>query len=379
MPLSGNKGEWSEVYTFFKLLATGKMAVADEELNAVPDEFYKILEILRTEANIGKRYIRKDDQINIIINSGEEPLEISISVDKFTENATKLLTYIKNGTGRSLQFPDVEKFMSEICMSSITEGSQKRDITIKIEDFHCGLAHELGFSIKSFLGKDSTLFNAGAGTNFIYEICLPEGVSLDIDTFNKETYTDKKITQRITRLENEYKANIVFQKTQSNTLHQNLRMIDGVLPSIIAELLLTRYRNGVSSVKECVELLTQHNPMDVDIQRYSRFYEYKVKRFLQDVAMGMTPETVWTGIYDATGGQIIVKENGDIVCYHIYEQNRFTDFLLRSTRFEQPATSEDANNPGHSESNARKPFKYGWVYEENGKYYIKINLQIRFR
>jgi len=27
--------------------------------------------------------------------------------------------------------------------------------------------------------------------------------------------------------------------------------------------------------------------------------------------LGMTPSKVWTGIYDATGGYLIVKENGE--------------------------------------------------------------------
>ena len=30
MPLSGNKGEWSEVYTLFKLLAEKKLFIGDE-------------------------------------------------------------------------------------------------------------------------------------------------------------------------------------------------------------------------------------------------------------------------------------------------------------------------------------------------------------
>ena len=102
-----------------------------------------------------------------------------------------------------------------------------------------------------------------------------------------------------------------------------------------------------------------------------------MKRFLQDCAQGMTPETPWLGIYDATGGQIIVKEDGDIVCYHIYELNRFRDFLFNSTKFEKPSTSEDEDNPGHPRANAAKNYYYGWLYEENGHYFIKINLQVR--
>ncbi len=83
--------------------------------------------------------------------------------------------------------------------------------------------------------------------------------------------------------------------------------------------------------------------------------------------MGMTTEEAWTGVYDATGGQIIVKDSGDIVCYHIYEQNRFLK------------TSEDASHPGHVRPNAKKDFNYGWVYAEGGQYWLKLNLQVRMR
>jgi len=77
----------------------------------------------------------------------------------------------------------------------------------------------------------------------------------------------------------------------------------------------------------------------------------------------MTPSGIWIGKYDATGGIIIVKEDGDLVCYHIYNRNEFQDYLLNNTRFEQASTSR---------------YKFGSLYKENGKIYLKLNLQIRF-
>ncbi|MDU4854253.1 MAG: HpaII family restriction endonuclease, partial [Clostridioides difficile] len=35
--ISGNKGEWSEIYVLFKLLADGKIYAADSELNKLHD------------------------------------------------------------------------------------------------------------------------------------------------------------------------------------------------------------------------------------------------------------------------------------------------------------------------------------------------------
>ena len=378
MALSGNKGEWSEIYAFFYALTHGKIDVADENLNAVPGEYYKILEILRKEAKTDNRYIRNTDCIHVHLTNNKTGAveQFDVTIEDFAENSKKLLTYLKEKTGRSFRFPDIEEFMTSIKVHSIKDVGHKRDITIKIEDFHCGLQQTLGFSIKSLIGHNSTLFNAGTGTNFIYEIKLKDGDSIVVDDFNRSTYVRNKITERILRLE-ERGAKIEFTGIQSNTLFQNLRMIDGDLPQILAELLLVRYRDNESKLTYCVNKLQETNPMQFDLSRGWPFYEYKLKKFLQDVAMGMTPETVWTGIYDATGGQIIVKDSGDVVCYHIYEQNQFLNFLLNSTYFEQPATSEDSDYPGHPKPNPKKNFFFGWIYEENGKYFLKINLQVR--
>ena len=46
--LSGNKGEWSEIYVFLRLLEAGKLYAADAELNRIDDVFYDIINIIRT-------------------------------------------------------------------------------------------------------------------------------------------------------------------------------------------------------------------------------------------------------------------------------------------------------------------------------------------
>ena len=103
--------------------------------------------------------------------------------------------------------------------------------------------------------------------------------------------------------------------------------------------------------------------MNYDLSLGHPIYEYKIKSFLTDVALGMTPQKKWDGVYDATGGIIIVKKDGDIVCYHIYNRNDFQEYLLNNTRLEQASTSR---------------YEFGDVYKKGHDYYIKLNLQIRF-
>lgn len=381
MELKGNKGEWSEIYVFLRLLDSGRLVVADDKLNAVPNEFYKILEIIRKETESTNNYIREDDSITICVTNDKTGKKetFKYKVSEFAQKADQLLQLIKDAKGRSFQLPLITSFLHELRISSVKDVNHNRDITIMIEDFHTKMTQTLGFSIKSYLGKNSTLFNPGPGTNFIFKVALPNNEEIDCDAFNRETYSlPGKIGARLNSLITDYKATVTFREVQSKCLDQNLKAIDGDMPLILANMLLIKYIYGISDIKKCTEQLTKKNPLDFQIQTHGNIYEYKVKRFLQDCAQGMTPEKPWLGIYDATGGQIIVKDNGDVVCYHIYELNRFRSFLFNSTKLEYASTGEDSSNPGHeSHDPSSKKYYYGWLYKENNQYYIKINLQVR--
>ena len=58
------------------------------------------------------------------------------------------------------------------------------------------------------------------------------------------------------------------------------------------------------------------------------FYVHKFKQLLIAFALGMTPSEQWKGRYDANGGYIVVREDGEVVCYHFYERNELEDYLF---------------------------------------------------
>ena len=66
--MSGNKGEWSELYAFMKLLSQGRVYAANEKGEKIEDVYYPILKIMREETR-GEviDYIIDDNQINIEI------------------------------------------------------------------------------------------------------------------------------------------------------------------------------------------------------------------------------------------------------------------------------------------------------------------------
>lgn len=380
--LTGNKGEWSEVYVFLKLLGEGRLNAADANLNAIPNVYYPIIKILRQEGSVKREYVI-DGDIKII-DGNTRTLILSVPRQNFVTQSEELFTKLSQAKARSHSFPEIEEFLNKIGVKSLAaQKTDKADIRVVVHDLKTGIEPTLGFSIKSMLGKNSTLFNAGTGTNFIYKITPPKGLALDIEQLNIDTYREaehsrqSKIALRIDELL-KLKCSIEFDSIQSRTLYLNLTLIDSQLPKILASMIFTKFHTGESNLKCLVQELVNNNPLNFDLSLGHPFYEYKIKNFLTDNALGMTPETIWSGKYDATGGIIIVKENGDLVCYHIYNRNEFQDYLLANTKIEQASTSEDEHNPGYAKLQGGKPYKYGWIYEENGGLYIKLNLQIRF-
>lgn len=221
----------------------------------------------------------------------------------------------------------------------------------------------------------------GAGNNFIFEV--ENKLDQSVADFNKNTYAppdrSSKITYRLKKLENLGCA-VNFYKIQSSKLNKNLRMIDGDLPAIMGYALKYRWLYQKPNLIDVCELLEEKDPLNFYEREKSKqkLYQYKIKKFLVESAMGMTSETEWDGEYDSFGGVIIAKEDGDVVCFHIYDFNLFRNYLINNTAFEQPSTGEDEFNPGHQRTKGKKYF-YGWLYEEEERLYYKINLQVRFK
>ena len=77
----------------------------------------------------------------------------------------------------------------------------------------------------------------------------------------------------------------------------------------------------------------------------------------------MKPATMWTGIFEANGGYLVVKEDGDVLCYHIYNRNEFEDYLLNTSFIDTPSSGRH---------------RFGVVETIADKQIFKLNLQIRF-
>ncbi len=354
--ITGNKGEWSEVYTFLKLLSDGKVHAGDKDLNKLEDVYYIILKVLKKISD-EKLIFDRQQRIKIIDGESENVLS-EFDIEDFKNNSLKLFEEIRSASGSSFSVPGVEEFLSKIRITSIkAKSTDKTDINIIVHDPKVNTNLNLGFSIKSQLGSPSTLLNAGKTTNFIYR--LTKKLSNDqINTINRTSAFKDKI-----KLIENNRSNLEFSKVESDNFELNLQMIDTQFPKIVACMLYNFYSDSINKFSDSVEKLEETNPLNFGQKLGHKFYTLKTKRFMTAVALGMTPAKLWNGNYEAQGGFLVVKDDGEILCYHIYHQDQFEEYLLSNTKFETASTTR---------------YEFGKVYDENNEQFFKLNLQIRF-
>lgn len=356
MKYSANKGEWSELYAFFKLLAEGKLYSGDGNLNLIRDKFYPILAIFRSDSENRPTYVVDSAKKQILIAGNS--VEFAIPQSVFSSASEDLLEFIRSIKGSSAPNSSIEDFMERVFVDSVkAKSSDKADIRVKIHDFHTGNEPEIGYSIKSRLGGSSTLINsAGDATNFVYSLGK-QNLSIIIE-FNSLDRFKKKF-----ELLSSQSIAPKWVGVGSRTFYNNLMMIDTCLPWIIGECLLYYYSGKAHTIVEAEEMLKKKNPLNFDIANQPKFYEYKLKQFLLAFALGMTAGTPWNGKFVANGGYIVVKEDGDVVCYHFFERNELEDYLFNNTYFDTPST---------------KRHGFGKILTSDKGNLLKLNLQVRF-
>lgn len=365
-PLTGNKGEWSEIYVLFRLLGDGKIYAADEDLNRMENTFLSIIKIIREE-NEGECYeYFTGKEIRILANGKEV---VSIPAVAFTKNADFLIAYLRDKeiSKRKGAFPleQIEVFMNQSMVHKIKAPSAalnqkfggKADITMEVQEPSSGVQNEMAFSIKSEVSSPATLVNSSEATNFVFQV---HGITDEQMEACNAIKTGKKIQRRIRYLK-DIGASISYVRPYREQCEVNLQILDRDMPEIMAKGIYDYYWEGIKEFKAFLAKLVEENPC-----RYPRpkvFYEKRLKDFLYACFAGLNLGKDWNGSNDVSGGYIIVKEDGEVLAYHTYIQDAFRQFLLDHCKFDKGSTTKH---------------NYGYIYKENGSYYIRLNLQIRF-
>jgi type II restriction enzyme len=347
-----------------KLLGDGVIHGADADLNRLEQVFYPIIKIIRRETNQDlKEYCRNETSRTIrIINGNDNSLLLECDVNQFIDKAQALLQEIQQAHTSSFSIPEIEQFMELINCTAIKARSEdKRDITMMVHDMTTNMRPVLGFSIKSKLGGASTLFNANRTSNFIFEITGAHLSDQQINEINAINCSSK-IRSRLQAIAS-MGGNLNFCGVEGEKFGLNLALIDTALPRILSFIVQKYYEGHGTDMVQLIACLEEENPLGFNTAYNHPFYLYKIKKMLTDMALGMTSAVVWDGSYDATGGYIIVREDGEVLCYHIYNKNEFENYLVSSTKLDTPSSSRH---------------NFGLIYRGNNTLYIKLGLQIRF-
>lgn len=356
-----NKGEWSEFYAFLKILSERRLYAADRHLQIIPDRFYVFHKVFKDKMGGGQlTYDLESSPTGISILDSDGSVLKVFKDEGLKEKTVKIFDRLLRAKGRSFTIEEASLLMDDLLCSTLkAKSSDKEDIVAVIDDRASITETKLGFSIKSMIGGRSTLFNPGQTTNFIFEILDFRG---DIEVVN-EIKTSRKIQDRITRVR-ELGGKFAYVGTQSPIFLSNLRKIDSNFDKILAHMLLDFFSGKASCVHDLIQLLAEDRDFLEEFNFTQSDYEFKVKQFLDACALGMVANTLWDGFAKAAGGYIVVRKDGEVICYHLYHRDEFQTYLYDNTAFDSPSCSR---------------YQYARLYQEGGKLLFKLCLQVRFK
>ncbi|MBE9221232.1 HpaII family restriction endonuclease [Cyanobacterium stanieri LEGE 03274] len=354
MKKTKNKGEWTEIYSFFKIINDKQINLSDKDLNDTQNYF-----------SVSKVSTLNLDQDIILTDTDSVFIENKITKEKRQVNIKELINkdilqnlshQIQQNKG-TFEIDDMIAIQNKLGISIIKGGTsnQKADIVLDIRKKNFYKINE-GFGIKSYLGNKPTLLNASGNTNFIFKVNNLSTESLD--SINDINSLKSRISKII-----ELGGNFCFHRVEKETMAYNLKIIDSMMPEIIAQMLLEFFvgRNNMLS-KNLASIY--HKKLCENISDDLPVLAIKVKRFLVGILLGFFAGTKWDGKY-LSNGTIIVKEDGEQVAFHIIDLHSLEDYLFQNIVFDTPSTTRH---------------RYGKLFLENdGNLYFKLNLQLRFR
>lgn len=360
MAISGNIGEWSELYAIFKLLSDGWLDLANADLKVESDLRHSVTSVARIEGAhrvcheiVGDRVVSAVDGVELM-NSPR--CDFGVAADAILEKT--------NSDGAGTFFvAEAWDLASKHGITKLKANSrEKADFLVSAVDPRTNIPHQLGYSVKSWLGASPTLLNSSKATNFIYSIRGP--INDDLANQLNALTGKQRLRDRLAGLK-DAGCELHFIDVEGGVFYLNLQLIDTGMPDVVASMIRTYYEKGISAVTDIADLLEETNPLGLDQSRGHKFYKYKIQQFLRDVALGMQAQSsIWNGEYGAGAGYIVVAPDGAILSFHLYNLNEFQDYLFRGTRLETPSMNR------HS---------FGEIYREGGYFRIKLNIQIRFR
>lgn len=363
---TGNRGEWSEIYAHFKILEEGFLYPADKNMQRLEESKIPVISVLRYDApdkekpkEVTYSVCQNEKLIRIVVGDVAFP---DVEQTEFGEQARALFQTLTAGEDNSdTKYAATRSFMERARMFRLKAPSaDKSDICLVIHDLHSGRQWRQGYSVKSYIGGKPTLMNASKSTNFHYRL---DGW---FDPYRIDEFNETKSMERKMEMLWEEECDLQFLCTVHPTFGNNLTYVDSALSKMLAVGLPAMYGKQTKdrSLRAMAEYLAEENPCGFPEEEKLDFYVHKFKQLLIAFALGMTPSKPWKGRYDANGGYIVVREDGEVVCYHFYERNDLEDYLFENAVIDTPS---------------QKRHDFGGIYAIDGEFYLDLNFQIRFK
>ncbi|MCC8188645.1 MAG: HpaII family restriction endonuclease [Bacteroides sp.] len=357
MAFTATKREWSELYTFFRLLADGTLLPGDAQLHRSADATaWPIALIQREEHNGPRRYYIEKDTIRIEGTGSSK----RFPRESFEAVAALILEAIKSSSEAEVPSPEeVEAFLDALSIYDLeAQTTDRTDLSIACWHPDAPL---MGFTIYSRLGTMKPLLDGGRAANLKLELTGNQFPNPTVHKING-LESANEVADRMLLIES-LGGTLKYVDVADKVFRCNLQMIDLHFPRLLAESLRMMHLDGITRVCELTDAMKQINPLKIKDELIGKhgYYEYKMKQFLSALALGMRPARIYTGQDSAIEGMLIVGGSGEILSYHKSDRTVFDEFLYRHTRFEKGDTEKD---------------KYGVLERENGVYYFKLNAKV---
>ena len=346
-----NKGEWSELYTFLYLLEKPNLIIVDENLKVIEENLFRVLEIV-----LGKRkYKILDDKIIKIVKDKKiQEYKIGCISKQNALLLQKILAH-KKAKG-SFEIKEIDELIDNLFDGKKPKGSSKvkGDLEANLLDNQRSKIVNLKYNIKSNLGSKATLLNASRHTNFIYEL---KNINDEVMNENNSIKSRKKLLERCEFL-NKHGVTVEFVKVESSTFDYNLKLIDSNLDKILAQMLYLSYSKNEKDIQKLITLISNNQDDD-------NFYKKKMGDFANAVTFGMRASEKWNGVNEVNGGIILVTKIGEVYLLDLVYFKEIVDkYLIDNIKLDSPSS---------------KRYKMFEIYKKNDRYYLKLNLQIRFK
>lgn len=358
--MTATRREWSELYTFFTILAQGGLAAGTAE--GTEGDWLPVVLVRRQEHDGPRTYFIESEEIHI---RGEEMDERFPREDFATVAQMIREALAATHDTDEVEAPEgVEGFLDAVRIYNLEAVTDDRT------DLHVAFYHPstplVGLRIYSRLCATDPLLDGGRTANLKME---QTGIRFSQPAVYKINYTDDpgnpaEVARRMLYIES-MGGILKYSDVCDRVFRSNLHMIDLHFPRVLCEMLRVFHLDQISRIDELTALMEERNPLKIKDELIHKhgFYRFKMKQFLLALALGLRPAKIYTGRDTAVSGLIMVSAEGRLTVYQKTDKDVFADYLFTHTRLEKGLPDKD---------------KYGYLERENKLYYFKLNLKIGF-